>query len=59
LDQPCGKYNREWFEPKETFQARLEVIRHSERCITKKEVDEGLEIFEEVITMAEKEQGLR
>jgi len=28
-------------------------------CITKKEVDEGLAIFEEVITMAEKEQGLR
>jgi hypothetical protein len=27
--------------------------------ITKKEMDEGLEIFEEVITMAEKEQGLR
>jgi 4-aminobutyrate aminotransferase len=28
-------------------------------CITKKEVDEGLEVFEEVITMSEKEQGLR
>jgi 4-aminobutyrate aminotransferase len=28
-------------------------------CITKKEVDEGLEIFERVITAAEKEQGLR
>jgi 4-aminobutyrate aminotransferase len=27
--------------------------------ITKKEMDEGLELFEEVITMAEKEQGLR
>jgi 4-aminobutyrate aminotransferase len=28
-------------------------------CITKKEIDEGLEIFEYVITTAEKEQGLR
>ena len=28
-------------------------------CITKKEVDEGLEIFEQAVTMAEKEQGLR
>jgi len=28
-------------------------------CITKKEVDEGLEIFEYAITMAEQEQGLR
>jgi 4-aminobutyrate aminotransferase len=28
-------------------------------CITKKEMDEGLEIFEKVITIAEKEQGLR
>ncbi|HLA06991.1 MAG TPA: acetyl ornithine aminotransferase family protein [Anaerolineales bacterium] len=28
-------------------------------CITKKEMDEGLEIFEEIITMSEKEQGLR
>ena len=28
-------------------------------CITKKEIDEGLEIFESVITMAEEEQGLR
>ena len=28
-------------------------------CITKPEVDEGLEIFEQVITMAEKQQGLR
>lgn len=28
-------------------------------CITKHEMDEGLEIFENVITMAEKEQGLR
>ena len=28
-------------------------------CITKQEMDEGLEIFENVITMAEKEQGLR
>jgi 4-aminobutyrate aminotransferase len=28
-------------------------------CITKQEVDEGLEIFEQVITEAEKEQGLR
>ena len=28
-------------------------------CITKKEMDEGLEIFEKVITMAEHEQGLR
>ena len=28
-------------------------------CITKAEMDEGLEIFEKVITMAEKEQGLR
>jgi 4-aminobutyrate aminotransferase len=28
-------------------------------CITKQEVDEGLEIFEQVITMAEHEQGLR
>jgi 4-aminobutyrate aminotransferase len=28
-------------------------------CITKKEVDEGLEIFEEAVTMSEKEQGLR
>jgi 4-aminobutyrate aminotransferase len=27
-------------------------------CITKQEVDEGLEIFEHVITMAEQEQGL-
>jgi len=27
--------------------------------ITKKEVDEGLEIFEEAVTMSEKEQGLR
>ncbi len=28
-------------------------------CITKQEIDEGLEIFEYVITMAEQEQGLR
>jgi 4-aminobutyrate aminotransferase len=28
-------------------------------CITKQEVDEGLEIFEYAITMAEQEQGLR
>jgi len=28
-------------------------------CITKAEMDEGLEIFEKVITMCEKEQGLR
>jgi len=28
-------------------------------CITKEEIDEGLEIFERVITIAEKEQGLR
>jgi 4-aminobutyrate aminotransferase len=28
-------------------------------CITKKEMDEGLEIFEEAITMGEKMQGLR
>ncbi|HJR79852.1 MAG TPA: acetyl ornithine aminotransferase family protein [Anaerolineales bacterium] len=28
-------------------------------CITKPEMDEGLEIFENAITMAEKEQGLR
>lgn len=28
-------------------------------CITKPEIDEGLEIFEYVITMAEQEQGLR
>jgi 4-aminobutyrate aminotransferase len=28
-------------------------------CITKKEVDEGLEIFEHAITLAEKEQGMR
>ena len=28
-------------------------------CITKKEVDEGLEIFEGAITMAEQAQGLR
>jgi 4-aminobutyrate aminotransferase len=28
-------------------------------CITKQEVDEGLEIFEHVISMAEQEQGLR
>jgi 4-aminobutyrate aminotransferase len=28
-------------------------------CITKQEIDEGLEIFEAVITMAEVEQGLR
>jgi len=28
-------------------------------CITKHEIDEGLEIFEYVITMAEQEQGLR
>jgi 4-aminobutyrate aminotransferase len=28
-------------------------------CITKKEVDEGLEIFEEAITTSEKVQGLR
>ena len=28
-------------------------------CITKKEADEGLTIFEEAVTMAEKEQGLR
>jgi 4-aminobutyrate aminotransferase len=28
-------------------------------CITKAEVDEGLQIFEHVITMAEQEQGLR
>jgi 4-aminobutyrate aminotransferase len=28
-------------------------------CITKQEMDEGLEIFEQVITMAEHEQGLR
>jgi 4-aminobutyrate aminotransferase len=28
-------------------------------CITKMEIDEGLEIFEQVITAAEKQQGLR
>jgi 4-aminobutyrate aminotransferase-like enzyme len=28
-------------------------------CITKQEMDEGLEIFEQVITAAEKQQGLR
>jgi 4-aminobutyrate aminotransferase len=28
-------------------------------CITKKEIDEALNIFENVITMGEKEQGLR
>jgi 4-aminobutyrate aminotransferase len=28
-------------------------------CITKQEIDEGLEIFEYVITLAEQEQGLR
>ena len=28
-------------------------------CITKKEIDEGLEIFEHAISMAEQEQGLR
>jgi len=28
-------------------------------CITKREMDEGLEIFEEAITMGEKRQGLR
>jgi 4-aminobutyrate aminotransferase len=28
-------------------------------CITKPEVDEGLAIFEHVLTMAEQEQGLR
>jgi 4-aminobutyrate aminotransferase len=28
-------------------------------CITKKEVDEGLEIFEHAVTIAEKQQGLR
>ena len=28
-------------------------------CITKSEMDEGLEIFEKVITLAENEQGLR
>jgi 4-aminobutyrate aminotransferase len=28
-------------------------------CITKQEIDEGLEVFEYVITMAEQEQGLR
>ena len=28
-------------------------------CITKKEADEGLTVFEEAVTMAEKEQGLR
>jgi len=28
-------------------------------CITKSEMDEGLEIFEEAITMGEKRQGLR
>lgn len=28
-------------------------------CITKEEMDEGLELFERVITIAEKEQGLR
>ena len=28
-------------------------------CITRNEMDEGLEIFEEAITMAEKKQGLR
>ena len=28
-------------------------------CITKQEMDEGLEIFEKVITLAEQEQGLR
>jgi 4-aminobutyrate aminotransferase len=27
-------------------------------CIAKQEIDEGLEIFEAVITMAEEEQGL-
>jgi 4-aminobutyrate aminotransferase len=28
-------------------------------CITKQEVDEGLEIFEHAITLAEQEQGMR
>jgi 4-aminobutyrate aminotransferase len=28
-------------------------------CITKQEVDEALQIFEQVVTMAEKQQGLR
>jgi 4-aminobutyrate aminotransferase len=28
-------------------------------CITRQEIDEGLQIFEHVITMAEKQQGLR
>jgi 4-aminobutyrate aminotransferase len=28
-------------------------------CITKKEIDEALEIFEQVITLSEREQGLR
>ena len=28
-------------------------------CITKKEMDEALDIFENMVTMAEKEQGLR
>jgi 4-aminobutyrate aminotransferase len=28
-------------------------------CITRQEVDEGLEIFEHAITLAEQEQGLR
>ena len=28
-------------------------------CITKKEIDEALDIFEQVITMGEREQGLR
>jgi 4-aminobutyrate aminotransferase len=28
-------------------------------CITKQEIDEGLEIFEYAITIAEQEQGLR
>jgi 4-aminobutyrate aminotransferase len=28
-------------------------------CITKEEVDEALDIFEKVIAMAEREQGLR
>jgi 4-aminobutyrate aminotransferase len=28
-------------------------------CITKEEMDEGLEIFEKAITMAEQQQGLR
>lgn len=35
------------------------MLRDAPLCITKKEVDEGSEIFEEEVTMSEREQGLR